>query len=117
MLEKIKELLSSKEEEITKRVETDLDVRVAEAKSEVKDYFDNMGQISQIVLPVNLVEILADGGLVQVKEIEVGSGDEVRMQFYLGRYGGNPAFDERMVLEDGCTYRMMVIVEKVKDGE
>ncbi|MBC8521266.1 MAG: hypothetical protein H8D26_04660 [Methanomicrobia archaeon] len=115
MLEKLREMLSEKEEEIVERMDVAVEQKKEEAKSEMETYFKELKQASKIVLPVNLLEILANGGYVKVQEMDFL--DDVRpVEYRVEMYAppGRRIFEAEMKMEPGSQYRVIVLIEKVK---
>ena len=85
----IKEILFKHKDEMEKKIDDRLDTIKEQAKSEIDEYITDLEQASKIVLPVNLLEILENGGQIKVSEVKGKSycktiaGNEVVSDFHL----------------------------------
>jgi len=124
MLEKLKDVLSKKGEEIVARMDSAVEEKKEEAKSEVDVYFKELEQAAKIVLPVTVLEIVAKGGYVIARDYDVlasnrqDTGRSHKLSLDIRRddsYGsGNTLISDDIRLENGCTYRVVVLVEKME---
>ena len=124
MFEKLRDVLSEKGKEIGERMDATIEQKKEEAKSELDAYFKDLEQASKIVLPVNLLEIVAKGGYVLACEYDTLSSNSqnttkshhlsveiTRVDSYQ-RSSGKPVISNDILLENGCQYRVVVLVEK-----
>ena len=126
VLEKLRDMLSEKREEIGERMDAAVEQKKKEAKSEVDAYFKELEQASKIVLPVNVLGIVAKGGYVIAREYDVLASnrqdtsrshnlsvDIKREDSYSG--SGNTVISDDIHLENGWKYRVVVLVEKMEE--
>ena len=125
MLEKLRDMLSEKREEIGERMDAVVEQKKKEAKSEVDAYFKELEQASKIVLPVNVLEIVAKGGYVIARDYDVlasntpNTSRSHRLSVDIKREdsysSGNTLISDDIRLENGCKYRVVVLVEKMEE--
>ena len=113
MIEKLRELLRKKKEEVAKDMESIVAEQLGYAKQDVNKYFDALEETAKIVLPVNLLDILAKGGHVSVWKHHTRRLNELEKTTLHCMIGGDVVGDERILLEGKRDYRIVVIVEKL----
>ena len=125
VLEKLRDMLSEKREEIGERMDAAVEQKKKEAKSEVDAYFKELEQASKIVLPVNVLGIVAKGGYVIAREYDVLASNRqdtsrshnlsVDIKREDSYSSGNALISDDIRLENGCKYRVVVLVEKMEN--
>jgi len=105
----IDEVIEKRKEEILKDARRRIEMEVEASIGRVERALEDLKEASKITLPVNLVEILAKGGHVRAKDVEVGREAYVNLTLSEGWYD-NIARD--IVLQKG-KYRVILIIEKI----
>jgi len=105
----IEDIIERRKEELMRETYKRLEQELERVRGEVQRALDELKEASKIALPVNLLQILAKGGMVKVKEFELRGG-EYGFDVYLDR--GHVSVSSDTPLSKG-RYRAILIVEKL----
>jgi len=106
--EKIKEIIEREKNKIEKKFEERINYAIASAKTDFKEYVENLIKASKIALPVNLIDILAKGGEVFVEDAFLDVRDEVHLNI-----AGFPKYSWTPV--KAGKYRVVLIIEPLEE--
>lgn len=126
-MDEIEKLIEKKCVEVKETTAKELRELVAHAEGELEAYEKHLKECAKIVLPVNILDILSNGGEVVSGIVGVGAGDNV---LYAGNelhmvYGSEYIFHSQsphtsprkpIILRQG-KYRITVIVEKLESAD
>ena len=100
----IKEILFKHKDELEKKVDERIESVKEQAKRDIDEYTETLSKASEMVLPVNLIEILESGGQIQVMDVKNAANCSIRANQYYKDVNLDP-------LE---IYRIIVIVERIE---
>lgn len=112
--EKIKEIIAKEGKRIYDELWERIKADGSAAMGSTKAFLNNLQNISGIVLPLNLIKILNDGGHVLSTKKHIPANYPIRLT--IGNENPFYDYDDYRIKEEG-DYRVTLIIEKIKKGD